>query len=367
MKDSTSRTGRTVRGLGALAAALLLLLAPAGTTMGAEEIETATFAGGCFWCMEPPFEKLDGVKDVVSGYTGGREENPTYRQVSTAKTDHLEAVAVHYDPAVVSYTELLSVFWRQIDPTDGGGQFVDRGPQYLSAIFTHGQEQRTLAEQSLEEMERSEVFDGPIVTEIRPAGAFWRAEEYHQDYYKKSPLKYKFYRRGSGRDRFLKSIWGEMEMKSEAGTKEDWRKFTKPPEEELRKVLTPIQYRVTRQDDTEEPFQNEYHNSKKAGIYVDIVSREPLFSSHEKYDSETGWPSFYRPLEPGNIVEKTDRKLFVVRTEVRSRHGDSHLGHVFKDGQATGLRYCINSAALRFVPKEDLEKEGYGEYVSLFR
>jgi methionine-S-sulfoxide reductase len=174
-----------------------------------EILEKATFAGGCFWCMEPPFEKLDGVKEVISGYTGGNVANPTYKQVSDGKTGHLESVQITYDPKKISYSELLDIFWKQINPTDAGGQFVDRGEQYRSAIFYHNEDQKKLAELSKNTLENLNIFDSPIVTEILPASEFYPAEEYHQDYYKKRPFRYKFYRRGSGRDKFLQKIWGD--------------------------------------------------------------------------------------------------------------------------------------------------------------
>lgn len=313
--------------------------------------ELATFAGGCFWCMVEPFDAQPGIYDIVSGYTGGHTENPTYKEVCSGNTGHYEAVQITFDPEVFPYEKLLDLFWRSIDPTDPGGQFNDRGSQYKTAIFYHNEKQKKLAEKSKEELTKSGVFSKPIATEILPAAPFYPAEEEHQDYYKKNPFHYRLYKKGSGRQDFILNTWGP-----------------KKDPEKLKKQLTPMQYTVTQENGTEPPFQNEYWDHFEEGIYVDVVSGEPLFSSKDKYDAGCGWPSFTRPIDQSHITEALDTSHGMRRIEVRSLQGDSHLGHVFDDGPKDqgGFRYCINSAALRFVPKEKMKEEGYGHLLHLF-
>ncbi len=340
-------------------------------------LSVATFAGGCFWCIESIFEKMAGVSEAVSGYSGGHTRNPTYREVGAGNTGHTEAVQVFYDPNIVSYQALLDRFWRDIDPTDANGQFVDRGSHYRPVIFYGNEREKEIALKSRDELVASNRYSKPISIEIIPVNTFYEAEDYHQDYHKNNPLRYKVYRHGSGRDQYLEKIWGDellfnkdektSSLSPSSPTQHRYGNYKKPDDGALKTSLTEMQYQVTQHEYTEPPFQNEYWNNKEHGIYVDIVSGEPLFSSTTKFRSGTGWPSFWEPIDKGFIVESTDFKLVRPRTEIKSKYAGSHLGHIFNDGPApTGLRYCINSAALKFIKKADMSDRGYTQYLALF-
>ena len=313
----------------------------------------ATFAGGCFWCMFKPFSNYEGIEKIVAGYTGGEDENPNYEKVCQEITGHLEAIQLTYDDELVNYEDLLNIFWKQIDPTDTGGQFNDRGNRYKTAIFYHDDIQKELALKSKKELEESNLFENPIVTKILPAQTFYIAEEYHQDYYKKEPIHYEMYYKGSGRYDFIKTHWDKNNKNRE----------------NLKSKLSPIQFEVTQNDKTEPAFNNEYWDNKEEGIYVDVVSGEVLFTSKEKFDSGCGWPSFTKPISKNVLREKSDFSHGMYRTEVRSTKSNSHLGHVFDDGpkEEGGLRYCINSAALKFIPKNKMKEEGYESYLNLLK
>jgi peptide methionine sulfoxide reductase msrA/msrB len=306
--------------------------------------ELATFAGGCFWCMVEPFDEQPGIIEVVSGFISSEGEAG---KGEADPTRQYEAVQLTFDPSIIQYEKLLYLFWRQIDPTDEGGQFNDRGLSYRTAIFYHHENQQQLANASKSELAKSGRFEKPIVTEILPAGVFQRAEDKHQYYYKKNPFHYNLFKEGSGRLPFIRAHW----RKSRSN-------------EQLQEELTPLQYAVTKLNATEPAFDNEYWDHEAEGINVDIISGEPLFSSKDKYDAGCGWPSFTKPLRRTELFERFDTSHGMRRIEVRAKTSDSHLGHVFDDGPGLDrARYCINSAALRFIPTEKLEEEGYGEFL----
>lgn len=347
-----------------------------GETGQAEAVaKTAMVAGGCFWCVEADLEKLPGVISVVSGYAGGDNENPTYENYS--QNGHREVAQVTYNPAVVTLEEILIYTLKHTDPTDDDGSFGDRGDYYSTAFYYENEAQKKMMEDLIAEIDQFGPYDKPLAIDLEPRVDFWPAEDYHQDYYKGtlSSLKYKYYRNASGRDDFIEKHWDgntdpSLPWRESVGEAGDgfWNDFVKPSDDELESRLNDIQYKVTQKNGTERAFENEYWDNHAAGIYVDVVSGEPLFSSTHKFDSGTGWPSFTRPIDYSYTTEHDDYLLLQKRTEIRSKIADSHLGHVFNDApqELGGIRYCMNSAALRFVAKEDMEQEGYGDFLYLF-
>lgn len=312
--------------------------------------ELATFAGGCFWCLVKPFDGLPGIHSLVSGYTGGHTENPTYEEVGTETTGHYEAVQIRFEPDVFPYSRLLDIYWRLIDPTDPDGQFMDRGASYRTAIFVHHEEQRQQAEASKRALQQSGRFKGKIVTPILPAEPFYPAEDVHQNYYNTHRYDYNRYYEGSGRASFAERNWNR-----------------KRDGEELKKRLTALQYSVTQQGLDEPAYDNPYWSNTSQGIYVDVVNGDPLFSSIDQYDAGTGLPAFTKPLHEGFISKKGDLRNGRVRTALYGRLSDSYLGHLYHDGpQPGGLHYQVNAAAMRFVPKEELMQAGLGEFMTLF-
>lgn len=345
-------------------------------TYGPPIEKTALLANGCFWCVEHDLEEVFGVIDIVSGYAGGSSENPTYGNYIGG--NHREVVLVTYDAQKVSYANLVEHIIKHGDPTDATGSFGDRGTQYAPAIYFENTTEESDARKVITAIDALHVFDKPLPLIVIPRVKFWSAEEYHQDYAQKNPLRYNYYRLASGRDSFIKKYWGdtaeEFTVSAKPGVvlntsgteqvsfnKDSWNFFVKPSEEVLRSMLTKLQYRVTQEEGTETPFLNEYDENYEEGIYVDIISGEPLYLSKDKYDSGTGWPSFVKPISLDVVVLKEDKGFFSTRTEIRSRYADSHVGHVFDDGPTDrgGKRYCMNSAAMRFVPRIEMEKEGY--------
>lgn len=342
------------------------------------QYETITLAGGCFWCTEAYFQEEKGVVDAVSGYAGGEGSNASYLSVAQGTTKHREAVQVTYDPKNISTEKILDIYWSHIDPTNTQGQFADRGFQYTTAIFYHNEEQEIIARDAKMRLEKSGVFDKPIATEILPFTTFFKAEEYHQDYYKKASDHYERYKKGSGRAGFIEETWAKdaaIEFlqaeqtttmnKKDISKKGDY-KYTDEEIAEMLKNLDPLAYHVVAENGTESPFNNKYWDNKAEGIYVDIVTKKPLFSSTHKYDSGTGWPSFWRTIDDDSVTLHEDNSLSTTRTEVRSDAG--HVGHVFDDGPAEegGRRFCTNSASLLFIPKEQMKEQGYEKYLYLF-
>jgi peptide methionine sulfoxide reductase msrA/msrB len=345
----------------------------------AVDIQTAMVAGGCFWCVEADLEKTPGVISVVSGYAGGSTDNPAYQNYGSG--GHREVVEVTYDANQVSYEDLLIVTLKTTDPTDDDGTFGDRGNKYSAAFYFETPEQKQIIENLIVEVNENGPYTTPLAIDIESRPAFWVAEDNHQDYYKGllTKVKYKYYRDGSGRTAFIKKHWGDdispnLPWRNESAannttmndTTYSWSSYIKPDKETLQATMDAVAFRVTQEDGTERAGTSPLDKVNDRGIFVDVLSGEPLFSSRDKFDSGTGWPSFVAPISADAVTAHEDRKLFSVRTETRSAIADNHIGHVFNDGPADrgGLRYCMNGAALRFVPEASMASEGYSDFLA---
>lgn len=319
------------------------------TQLPDSEVRDLYLAGGCFWGMEAYMSRIAGVYDVTSGYANGEGENPTYKDVVRGNRGFAETVHVEYDPKQVTLKKLLADYFKVIDPTSVNKQGNDQGVQYRTGIYyTDDKDAETIREAVTREQQK---YDKPIVTEVLPLRNYYLAEEYHQDYLEKHP---------DGYCHIDLSILDEQEIVI------DPLQYPRPTDEELKMRLTKDQYAVAVDNDTEHAFSNAYWDNDEPGIYVDVATGEPLFSSRDKYDSGCGWPSFTKPIVPDVVTYHEDTSFGMVRTEVRSRAGDIHLGHVFDDGPADrgGKRYCINSASIRFVPVARMDEERYGYLLS---
>ena len=315
-----------------------------------DKIGEIYLAGGCFWGVEEYFSRIPGVIDTVSGYANGNFANPTYEDLCYRNSGHAETVYITYDKSKVDLATLLKYYFRIIDPTSLNKQGNDSGTQYRTGIYYIDEESRKIANEELEKEQRN--YNEKIVVELLPLERFDRAEEYHQDYLKKNPGGYCHVNMALAKDAIV-----------------DETKYTKPSDEELKKNLTYIQYQVTQKNGTEFAFENEYYDNHEKGIYVDITTGEPLFTSNDKFDSGCGWPSFTKSIAPEVVKYRRDNSYNMDRIEVRSRVGNAHLGHVFDDGPRDkgGLRYCINSAAVKFIPLDEMEEKGYGDFIKYIK
>ena len=317
-------------------------------------------AGGCFWGVEEYFSLVPGVADAVSGYANGSVANPTYEQVCTGATGHAETVRVSYDPAVISLKTLVEQLFAIIDPLSVNRQGNDVGSQYRTGVFYRDSADEPVI-RAVFEAEQAK-FDQPIATELSPLECFYEAEERHQDYLRKNPGGYCHVNFASLSN--VRTERGAGAMGAAGAGAAPTEMWPKPPDDELRRRLTSQQYAITQHAGTERAFTGEYDRHFERGLYVDVVTGQPLFSSADKYDSGCGWPAFTQPISDDALAMRDDRSFGMHRIEVRSTGGDSHLGHMFHDGpaEAGGRRYCINSASLRFVPYDALDAEGLGAW-----